>query len=89
MVQDEALRALSELVARPDWLSLEPQELAWAGRDAAGDYRLYGVADRIGRVWAVVHPRTSQEVAAVVRWAARYQVPLVARGGGTGVMGGA
>lgn len=88
-MQDEALRALSELVGRSDWLSLESQELAWAQRDAAGDYRLYGVADRIGRVWAVVHPHSSQEVAAVVQWAARYQVPLVARGGGTGVMGGA
>ncbi len=37
----------------------------------------------------VVFPRTTEEVAAVVKVAAEYQVPLVGRGAGTGLSGGA
>ena len=38
---------------------------------------------------AIVFPRTAEEVARVVRWAAEHHVPLVARGAGTGLSGGA
>ena len=37
----------------------------------------------------VVFPRTADEVARVVTWAEQYGVPLVARGAGTGLSGGA
>ncbi len=37
----------------------------------------------------VVFPRTADEVARVVQWAATHNVPLVARGAGTGLSGGA
>ncbi len=37
----------------------------------------------------VVFPRTAEEVARVVQWAATHNVPLVARGAGTGLSGGA
>ncbi|MGE4428641.1 MAG: FAD-binding oxidoreductase [Solirubrobacteraceae bacterium] len=42
-----------------------------------------------GQALAVVRPGDADEVAAVVRWAARHGVPLVPRGGGTGFSGGA
>src|SRR3954467_13885137 len=44
---------------------------------------LQGTAD------AVVLPSTVEEVAAVMRWCYEHEVPLTARGGGTGLAGGA
>src|SRR5580700_7234505 len=38
---------------------------------------------------AVVLPRTAQEVQAIVRVCARYKIPFVSRGAGTGLSGGA
>src|SRR5262249_60939494 len=38
---------------------------------------------------AVVEPADVAEVAALVRWATATRTPLVARGGGSGLMGGA
>jgi glycolate dehydrogenase FAD-linked subunit len=43
----------------------------------------------VGRAEAVVLPRSAEEVAAVLRWCYENDVPLVARGGGTGLTGGA
>lgn len=37
----------------------------------------------------VVFPKTADEVARVVAWAGKYRVPLIARGAGTGLSGGA
>jgi D-lactate dehydrogenase (cytochrome) len=37
----------------------------------------------------VVFPRTAEEVMCVMRWASQYGVPLIARGTGTGLSGGA
>ncbi|GAC1661394.1 MAG: FAD-binding oxidoreductase [Ktedonobacteraceae bacterium] len=42
-----------------------------------------------GRPEGVVFPRTAEEVARIVQWAATHNVPLVARGAGTGLSGGA
>ena len=42
-----------------------------------------------GRADAVVLPATTEEVAAVMRWCYEHDVPLTARGGGTGLAGGA
>ena len=44
---------------------------------------VHGTAD------AVVLPATTEEVAAVMRWCYEHDVPLTARGGGTGLAGGA
>jgi glycolate oxidase subunit GlcD len=52
-------------------------------RDAAGRRGAEGRAD------AVVLPGSAQEVAGVVRWCYAHDVPIVARGGGTGMLGGA
>jgi len=43
----------------------------------------------VGACAAVVEPRSTEEVAAVVRWAYEHEVPVVPRGGGTGYAGGA
>ncbi len=42
-----------------------------------------------GRAEAVVLPGSAEEVAAVVSWCYAHDVPIVARGGGTGLVGGA
>jgi glycolate oxidase subunit GlcD len=42
-----------------------------------------------GRAAAVALPGSAQEVAAVVAWCYAHDVPIVARGGGTGLTGGA
>jgi glycolate dehydrogenase FAD-linked subunit len=52
------------------------------------------LADLMGRgvqgtADAVVLPATTEEVAAVLRWCYEHDVPLTARGGGTGLAGGA
>jgi glycolate oxidase subunit GlcD len=52
------------------------------------------LADLMGRgvqgtADAVVFPSTVEEVAAVMRWCYEHDVPLTARGGGTGLAGGA
>ena len=47
-----------------------------------------GTIDR-GRPSVVVHPRTAEQVAAIVRLARAHDLPLVPRGAGTGLSGGA
>jgi glycolate oxidase subunit GlcD len=42
-----------------------------------------------GRADAVVRPGSTEEVAAVLRWCYAHDVPLIPRGGGTGLAGGA
>ncbi|MBN9624000.1 MAG: FAD-binding oxidoreductase, partial [Actinobacteria bacterium] len=52
-------------------------------RDAAGGLGLQAHAD------AVVVPRSTEEVAAVVGWCDAHSVPVTPRGGGSGLAGGA
>ena len=59
--------------------------------DREDDLRLYefdGGVDK-ARPDVVVFPKSAEEVAAIVRIAARHQLPLVGRGAGTGLSGGA
>ncbi len=51
-------------------------------------YELDAGLDR-GSPQAVVLPRSAEDVVRLARWAAEYEVPLVARGAGTGLSGGA
>ncbi len=67
-------------VLGPDRVKDAPLELRLYNRDA-------GVTP--GTVVAVTFPETTQEVAAVVRIARRWGVPIVPRGAGTGLAGGA
>ncbi len=79
MLQARALDSLKALLPQSqvflDWAALLSYE---------GDAGL----DR-GRPEAVVFPRTAEEVVRIVRWAAEPQAPLIARGAGTGISGGA
>ncbi|OUM98123.1 MAG: hypothetical protein BAA04_06795 [Firmicutes bacterium ZCTH02-B6] len=65
----------------------DPDELAWASRDALDDYRAFGRPRTAAPVLVVVQPGTAQEVARVLAWASSRRIPVVPRGGGTGVMG--
>lgn len=69
-----------ERILGEDRVHHHPLDLAIFAKDA-------GVTP--GSVMAVVFPETTQEVAAVVRTAARHDVPIVPRGAGTGLAGGA
>jgi glycolate oxidase subunit GlcD len=62
---------------------LEPSHDSPYNRDSS---RRRGVE---GRAHAVVLPGSAAEVAAVLRWCYSNDVPIVARGGGTGLTGGA
>ena len=59
----------------------------------AGDSGLPVLSDKHrqyhGRVAAIVHPGSTEEVAAVVRTCAAYSAPVVVQGGNTGLMAGA
>ncbi|HEY2535859.1 MAG TPA: FAD-binding oxidoreductase, partial [Solirubrobacteraceae bacterium] len=46
-------------------------------------------AELVGRADAIVLPGSAEEVAEVVRWCYANDVPIVPRGGGTGLVGGA
>ncbi len=64
----------------PDRARAEPLELALYARDAGTER---------GRAGAVCFPRSTDEVAAAVRVAARHDRSFVVRGSGTGLAGGA
>ena len=42
-----------------------------------------------GRPEGIVFPHSARDVVRIVRWAAKHAVPLIARGAGTGLSGGA
>jgi glycolate oxidase subunit GlcD len=72
---------LSQLVGAENVLEVSPDSPY--NHDSAGRRGLDGHAD------AVVLPSSAQEVADVVRWCYEHDVPIVPRGGGTGLVGGA
>ncbi len=58
--------------------------------DIVASYRQDRAADpNAGTAIAVVRPRRTEEVQAVLRWATAHRVPVVPRGAGTGLSGGA
>ncbi|HEY0755862.1 MAG TPA: FAD-linked oxidase C-terminal domain-containing protein [Ktedonobacteraceae bacterium] len=75
----EVVRELSELLGARYVLS-SPYDLMLYEYDASIDR---------GRPDVVVLPATTEEVAAIVKIAARYDIPVVPRGAGTGLSGGA
>ena len=71
-------------------LHTDAPALAAAGLDAMRPSRGRPEFARLDtRPIAVAEPASAAEVAALVRWAAGARVPLVARGGGSGLMGAA
>lgn len=80
MALARSLKVALERVAGPSHVITDPQDLLIFARDGS----VAGAPPD-----AVVLPRTAEEVAQVVRLAAGAGVPLVARGAGTGLSGGA
>jgi D-lactate dehydrogenase (cytochrome) len=76
---DTAFRSLARLLG-PGQLVTRPAELL--------TYEIDAGLDR-GRPDAVALPHTAEDVERIARWAAEQRVPLVARGAGTGLSGGA
>lgn len=79
MVEKQALEKLRGLLGKRQVLT-DPAALVVYERDAALDR---GMPD------AVVFVQSLKDVQAAIAWAAEYQVPLVSRGAGTGLSGGA
>lgn len=88
---DRRRRCAAELarIVGAEHVSTDPDDLAWAGWDALDAYRSFGQPAAAAPVLAVVRPGTAHEVGAVLAWCTREGVPVVPRGGGTDVMGGA
>ncbi len=78
-VANSLVRELQRIVGR-DAVYHRPEDLLVFEYD--------GTIDR-GRPAVVAYPSTVEQVAAIVRLAARYGLPLVPRGAGTGLSGGA
>jgi FAD/FMN-containing dehydrogenase len=86
MTAVETLRAACPSLA----VVTDPDDLDAEGVDALRPSRgRPDLAARRRRPLAVVEPASTDEVAAVVRWAGSARIALVARGGGSGLMGGA
>jgi len=75
------LRARLDAAVGPAQVLTDPADLAPYLTDWRGRYH--------GRAWAVVRPRTTGEVAAVVGACAEFRTAIVAQGGNTGQCGGA
>ena len=82
MGSDALRRELSNLLG-PERVLHRPEANSPYNFDASGRRGLRGRAE------AVVLPGSAEEVAAVLGWCYEHDVPLIARGGGTGLVGGA
>ncbi len=85
-----------ERETKRDWQPIIRQFEAIAGKDSVVRrreellvYECDGLTSYRHRPAIVVLPRTTEEVAAIVKVCARDQIPFVARGSGTGLSGGA
>ena len=76
------VKELSRLIGAEHVLDAPPPRSAY-NHDSSNRRGVEGRAD------AVALPGTAQEVAAVVEWCYAHDVPVVPRGGGTGLVGGA
>ena len=82
----EALRALLS----PEKVSDLAEDLERFSHDALGSYRYTRIfGGPFGPPTAVIHPDSSDEVSAVLRYANQQRLPVVPYGAGTGVMGAA
>jgi glycolate oxidase subunit GlcD len=79
MLKETALRSL---------MTLLPKGQVFSDRTALLAYEADAGIDK-GLPEGIVFPRDAADVVRIVRWAAEYGVPLVARGAGTGLSGGA
>ncbi|MER3477427.1 MAG: FAD-binding oxidoreductase, partial [Leptolyngbya sp. ERB_1_2] len=87
---------MTAISTQPNWKAIARDFEAVVGksgvvrkREELLVYECDGLTSYRERPEIVVLPRTTEEVAAVVKVCDRYQVPFVARGSGTGLSGGA
>jgi FAD/FMN-containing dehydrogenase len=86
---DRLAEGLVDLLGQEN-VSLDGAELERLAWDALRPHRAFPDYDKLEpKPRLAVRPRSSEQVAAVVKLAADQGVPLVAYGGGTGLMGGA
>jgi FAD/FMN-containing dehydrogenase len=81
MVDSTAVRELSTL--------LGAEHVHRPGGDSPYNHDASGRRGLQGRAEAVALPGSAEQVAALLAWCYEHDVPLVARGGGTGLVGGA
>ncbi len=79
MMKEDLLKSLKTLL---------PRGQVFTDSASLISYEIDAGLDR-GRPEGVVFPRSAGDVARLVRWAGEYSVPLIARGAGTGLSGGA
>src|ERR1700730_17076760 len=79
MLKEDALRSLKTLL---------PSGQVFTDRASLISYEVDAGLDS-GVPEGVAFPRSVEDVVRVVRWAAEHAVPLIARGAGTGLSGGA
>lgn len=80
----------SDLAALAELVTELPEGTVVTDPDILASYRQDRAADpNAGMPLAVVRPHRTEEVQAVMRWASANKVPVVPRGAGTGLSGGA
>src|SRR6266550_2249349 len=79
MLKENAIRSLKTLL---------PKGQVFTDRASLISYEADGGLDK-GMPEGVVFPHSTGDVVRIIRWAAEHSVPLIARGAGTGLSGGA
>ena len=79
MLQETALHSLKTLL---------PKGQVFTDRASLLTYEVDAGLDR-GLPDGVVFPRTVEDIVRIIRWSSEHRVPLIARGAGTGLSGGA
>src|SRR2546421_5286734 len=79
MLKENAIRSLKTLL---------PKGQVFTDRASLISYEADGGLDR-GMPEGVVFPHSAADVVRIVQWAVEHSVPLIARGAGTGLSGGA
>ncbi|MFY9783959.1 MAG: FAD-linked oxidase C-terminal domain-containing protein [Acidimicrobiales bacterium] len=74
---------------RDDLRAVARGAVTFSGKHDPSDLRDESLHVRHREPFAVVRPTTTAEVADLVRWASRHEIPVTPRGSGTGLSGGA
>jgi glycolate oxidase len=80
---------VSDSELRDDLRAVTRGAVTFTGEHDPSDLHDESLHIRRREPFAVVRPTTTAEVADLVRWASRHEIPVTARGSGTGLSGGA
>ena len=88
MITSETIQTIAGIVG-PDNVLSDPYDLDRYSADALNPFRAFGAEEALDKLAdLVVRPACTQEVVDLVTLAAKYGIPIIPYGGGTGVMGG-